>query len=282
MPNISIVIVNFRYRLDILRACLDSIAKSKKVTYEVLFIDNSPDGTQSQLCLEYEHITYIANDVNVGFATGVNQGMKLAKGKYILLLNGDVIFDAHILEGMLAHLAEEPEVGIASCVIRYPNGELQPSIRRFPTPWNQFLVMSKIPHVYTPRAHKRYMAYDIDPMATQEVESIMGAFMWISRDTIERIGLFDERYFLWFEEVDYCYRAYKAGVVIKHYGDLEVYHKKGASFSTVQTWRKQVWMRQSLRWYMRKHYGVGVWLLYMLAQPWFLATALAAHLFKRY
>lgn len=282
MLNVSIVIVNYKYRLDILRVCLESIAASQEVTYEVFFIDNSAEEANAELCRKYEHITYIANEENVGFARAVNQGMRLATGEYILLLNGDVVFSPRVLCSMLDHLRKDGQVGIASCVIRYPNGELQPSIRRFPTPWNQFLVMSKIPHLWTPSAHKAYMAYDIDPYQTQEVESIMGAFMWISRPTLDQIGLFDETFFLWFEEVDYCYRAVTAGIPIKHYADIEVFHKKGAAFSTVQTWRKQRWMRQSLRWYMRKHFGFWVWLLYWVLQPWFLATATVAHIFKRY
>lgn len=282
MPDISIVIVNYNYRIGMLKACLDSVKHAKGVTYEVIFVDNSAAAEQANLCAQYENTTYIGNTQNVGFARAVNQGMRLAQGRYMLLLNGDVTFGDDVLERMLAYLDKDSEVGVASCVIRYPNGELQKSIRRFPTPWNQFLVMSKLPHVFSPKAYRDYMAEDIDPFETQEVESIMGAFMWIRRNLLEEVGYFDEKFFLWFEEVDYCHRTHKAGIAIKHYADIEVSHQKGASFSTVQTWRKQTWMRQSLRWYMYKHYGFGAWFAYIVLQPWFLFTAAIAHAFKRY
>ena len=280
--DISIVIVNYKYSLEMLKACLDSVKNSQGVSYEIFFVDNSADAVQANLCAQYEDCSYIGNTQNVGFASAVNQGMRLSTGRYILLLNGDVVFGEDVLKRMLDHLDAESDVGIASCVIRYPNGELQPSIRRFPTPWNQLLVLSKIPHFFSPQSFRKYMADDIDPYQTQEVESIMGAFMWICHEVPQDIGLFDEKFFLWFEEVDYCHRAHKAGIKIKHYADVEVFHKKGAAFSLVHTWKKQAWMRQSLRWYMRKHYGLLAWLVFIIFQPFFLLTALIAHTFKRY
>lgn len=281
MIDVSIIIVNYKYRVETLKKCLNSIVNSEGVTYEVLFVDNSPDAPQEELVRSYDHMTYIPNDENVGFARAVNQGMRQAKGKYMLLLNGDVSFEKDVLATMCENLKQD-SVGIASSLITYPNGELQDSIRRFPTPWNQLQVLLKLPHFWKTKSFKHYMAFDLDPYRTQEVESIMGAFMWITRETIEKIGLFDENFFLWFEEVDYCHRAHKAGIAIKHYADIQVRHEKGASFSTVQTWKKQVWMRQSLRWYMKKHYGMGAWAAFIVLQPIFLGTAALAHFVKRH
>lgn len=282
MIDISIIIVNYKYRIETLEKCLNSIINSEGVTYEVLFVDNSPDTPQEQLIQSHEHMIYIPNEENVGFARAVNQGMRIAKGQFMLLLNGDVTFDANALKQMVDHLNQDTEVGIASALITYPGGELQPSIRRFPSPWNQLQILLKIPHIWKSQSFKQYMAYDIDPYQSQEVESIMGAFMWITQSTIDQIGLFDESFFLWFEEVDYCHRAHKEGIITKHYADVQVKHEKGASFSTVQTWKKQGWMRQSLRWYMKKHYGLGAWIMFIALQPLFLTTAAVAHLFKRH
>ena len=122
---------------------------------------------------------------------------------------------------------------------------------------------------------------EADPLKTQDVDSIMGAFMWIRRELINDIGYFDERYFIWFEEVDYCKMAHDAGWKIRHYADVEITHIKGHMFGQIPTLRKQKWMRQSLRKYMKKHSGILSWLLLWKMTPLFIGLGYLVALIKK-
>jgi GT2 family glycosyltransferase len=125
------------------------------------------------------------------------------------------------------------------------------------------------------------MMRDADPWKTQDVDSIMGAFMFIRRELLKTIGLFDERYFIWFEEVDYCKMATNAGYKIRHYADVTITHHKGHTFNKLATLRKQRWIRESLRKYMLKHHGKLPWLLLWLLTPIFILLAYIAAFIKR-
>lgn len=281
MLDLSIVVVTYKEDLDVLRRCFQSVKNSQGVDLELIIVDNAcRQDTATCLHEILPNAQYIANSENRGFAAAVNQGMRLGQGRYILLLNPDTEFAPEVLKTMVSHLDSDQEVGIASSVIRYPDGSLQESIRRFPTFWNQYLILLKLPHLF-PFLVRKYMMRDVDPYQTQDVDSIMGAFMFIRRRLLETIGLFDERYFIWFEEVDYCKMAHNAGWKIRHYADVEITHHKGHSFSKLGTIRKQKWIRQSLRKYMKKHHGWLPWIILWLKTPTFIVLGYLAALLKR-
>ncbi len=279
--NISIVIITYKEDLAVLRECFASVAALIGVDAEVFVVDNGGrDETRSLLAEVLPNATYMPNPNNRGFAAAVNQGMRKATGEYVLLLNPDTMLPPTTLENMVAHMDADTDVGIGSCIIRYPDGTLQESIRRFPTFVDQLIILFKLPHVF-PRLVDTYMMRDVDQTATQNVDSIMGAFMMIRRSVIDRIGYFDERYFIWFEEVDYCKMARKVGFGIRSYGDCTVVHHKGHMFNQLATIRKQKWIRQSMRKYFRKHHGIPSWLVLVLLAPLFIALAYLAALVKR-
>ena len=122
---------------------------------------------------------------------------------------------------------------------------------------------------------------DVDPKKTQDVDSIMGAFMWIRRELMDDIGLFDERYFIWFEEVDYCKMAVDAGWTVRHFGDIEIVHHKGHSFSRIGTVRKQKWIRTSLRKYAKKHWRRPDYFILLAFTPLFVVLGYASAIIKR-
>lgn len=282
MMDLSIVIVAYKDD-EVLRACLMSLAGARGVTSEVIVVDNgNQTSTQDVVHDVAPDATYIANPSNRGFAAAVNQGLKLRRGRYALLLNPDTVVPPDAMKRMVEHLDTDKEVGIASSIIVYPDGSLQESIRRFPKLCDQLLVMLKVPHVF-PNIWpiKRYMMRDADPYKTQDVDSIMGAFMFIRSEVLEKIGLLDERYFIWFEEVDYCKMAVDAGFKVRHYADVTITHHKGHSFNKVSTLRKQKWMRQSLRKYLKKHHGVLPWSIMWLLNPVFVFSAYVAATLKR-
>jgi GT2 family glycosyltransferase len=283
MLDLSIVVVTYKEDLNVLRRCFESVVASQGVNFELIVVDNARRvETESLLHEIATTATYIPNPRNMGFAYAVNCGMRAAKGRHILLLNPDTEFKPEVLKTMVGYLDRDQDVGIASSVIRYPNGDLQESIRRFPTLLNQLVILFKVPHVLKrTKIIDRYMMRDADPYQTQDVDSIMGAFMFIPRKTLEKIGLFDERYFIWFEEVDYCKMASVAGLKIRHYADVEILHHKGHSFSKLATIKKQRWIRQSLRKYMKKHHGFVPWAILWTLTPIFIIMAYGAALIKR-
>lgn len=281
MKDLSIIVVTYKENLDVLKACFDSVANSKDVDFELIVIDNAANSATQGLLYSYANTKYLRNQENRGFAAAVNQGMKLSQGRYVLLLNPDTSFSEDVLSKMIQRLDQDENVGIASCLIRYPGGEVQESIRRFPRLIDQLFILMKVPHIFKKsRVINRYMMRDADPKETQDVNSIMGAFMFIRRDLLDEIGFLDERYFIWFEEVDYCRVAYGAGWKIRHYGDLEITHHKGHMFNKIATLKKQKWIRTSLRKYMKKHHGIVPWLFFWSITPFVIVLALVASVIK--
>ncbi|PIX62089.1 hypothetical protein CO057_01015 [Candidatus Uhrbacteria bacterium CG_4_9_14_0_2_um_filter_41_50] len=279
--DISVVVVTYNENLDLLKKCFDSVYESENIRFELIVVDNGASEATRGLLLSYEGSKYLRNEKNEGFAAGVNRGMKISQGRYVLLLNPDTSFSSYVFAKMITHLDEDSQVGIASCVIRYPDGTLQDSIRRFPTLSDQILIMLKLPHfIKKINAIDHYMMHDKNPYQTQDVDSIMGAFMFIRRDLINEIGYLDERYFIWFEEVDYCKMAVDAGWKVRHYADLQIEHHKGHTFNKVATIKKQRCIRQSLRKYIAKHNGFSQALLLWILTPLFIVLGYLAALIK--
>lgn len=273
--DVSIITIAYKNTPEVLRECFESVARSEGISWEFIVVDNAGDAqTITQVSSVIPRATCIINNVNKGFAAATNQALKIAKGRYVLMLNPDASFAKDALEKMVAHMDASPNVGVGSSVIRYPDGKLQESIRRFPTLKDQLCILLKIPHILRRNdLLDSYMMRDKDPLVTQDVDSIMGAFMWIRREVLERVGFFDERYFIWFEEVDYCKMVVDAGWKVRHFADVEITHHKGVSFSTVGFLRRQKWIRQSMRKYFWKHEGFLSWLVLFVLAPLFIALS---------
>ncbi len=275
LRDVTIVIVTYKTDPAVLRTCFMSLAAAYDVNFDVVVVDNANDKQMPKFVHEIlPEAQVIVNAENRGFAAAVNVGLRQCTGRYALLLNPDTSVPPGVMKKMIAHLDEDKEVGIGSCVIRYPDGSHQESIRRFPTMKDQLAMLFKLPHVFKHlKVVDHYMMREADPFKTQDVDSIMGAFMFIRREVMEKIGLLDERYFIWFEEVDYCKMAVDAGYKVRSYGDCEIIHHKGHSFNKVATIRKQKWIRQSLRKYMKKHHGLIPWLVLWGLTPVFIKLA---------
>jgi len=280
MKDLSIVVVTYKEDLDVLKACFDSVEASKGLDFELIVVDNGANDATKGLLESYSSARYLRNQENLGFAAAVNKGMKLSDSRYVLLLNPDTSFGPEVLFKMISRLNKDENVGVASCLIRYPDGTVQESIRRFPRLFDQLQMLFKIPHIRRTKTFDKYMMRGVDPVQVLDVDSIMGAFMFIRRDLLEEVGLFDERYFIWFEEVDYCKMAHDAGWKTRHYGDLEITHHKGHMFNMIATLRKQKWIRTSLRKYMRKHHGLLPWLFLWALTPPIIALAVVVSIIK--
>jgi GT2 family glycosyltransferase len=259
MVDLSIIIVNYN-TLQLLRSCLHSVQRySSDLSHEVIVIDNgSTDHSQQMVADEYPHIHLICNAENYGFARANNQGLCVARGRYLLLLNSD----AELLDGapsrMIDFMDKHANVGIVGASLRNADGSRQFDCDLFPlTPWQRLyqLLIDKInPHnQHTRRARIARWTYE----APFEVDWVLGAALMIRRATMEQAGLLDERFFMYAEDIDWCYRVKQIGWKVFYLPDVAVYHKRHGSSPEMPDHAGHVNKRadQSLLKFYRKHYG---------------------------
>jgi len=280
MTDLSIIIVTWNTR-ELALACVQSIiTHTRGITYEVIIVDNaSSDGGADALAHEFPSAHLIRNTANRGFAAAVNQGIARARGNAILLLNPDTALVDNAFLRMVECMRSRPDVGIIGPSIQYPDGRIQPSCRSFPTASSQALILLKLHNLFPRLAPLRsYFLPDFDYTRTQTVDQVMGACFLISRAAVKKIGAFDESFFIWFEEVDFCKRAQDAGLHTLYFADAHLVHHKGTSFAQVNRITKQRYLNRSLVRYFRKHGSGAQTLLLQLLTPISLALAAIAQL----
>lgn len=280
--DISIIIVSWKVR-DLLEKCLKSIfEQTKNIKFEVFVVDNnSQDGTIEMVKNKFSGVNLIINEENAGFAKANNQAIKLAKGRYVLLLNPDTQILENVLEKMVDFMDKNTNCGVAGCQLLNPDGSLQPSIRRFPRFSDQALILAKIHHFWPNLGvFKRYLAKDVDYSQKQEVDQVMGAFMMIKHEVIEKIGLLDENFFIWFEEVDYCQRVKNAGRKVYYTPEAKIIHYYGQSFKQHLTLDRQKMFNRSMRYYFKKHHSIFAYLGIVILQPISLLLVWLTQMFK--
>lgn len=255
--KLSIIIVSWNVQ-GLLKECLNSVFQfAPQFPFEVLVVDNaSSDGSAEMVSTDFQNVSLIINAENRGFAAACNQGIKQAKGEYILLLNCDCRVTERALDSFVRFMDEHPRAGIAGCRITNPDGSIQQSVRRFPTILSQLLILFKIHHI-VPRLNSinNYFATDFDYSMPQQIDQPMGAAFLIRKSLLDTIGLFDERFFIWFEEVDLCRRAREAGWEIWYDPESIVVHHGGQSFKQKDVIQKQIYMFTSCAQYLWKHFG---------------------------
>lgn len=231
--NISIVIVSWRVK-DLLKSCLSSIyANQDNFNLEVFVVDNaSGDGTVEMLRHDYPQVKLIANSQNLGFARANNLAIIQATGEFILLLNPDTEINPGTLKGSVEFFRNHPKGGALGPQMLYPNGSTQPSVRRFPGIWPISLMLLKIPKILPQlKSLNDYLATDFDYHQSQTVEQIMGAYIFMPRSVLNQVGRLDERFFIWFEEVDLCRQLIKHGYEIWYEPTITIIHHGGKSFA---------------------------------------------------
>lgn len=211
--DLSILIVHHRNR-QLLEQCLDSIYKETSVNFEIIVVDNcSGDGTPEFIKHRYPDITLIQNTKIEGFARNHNKVLKVATGRYLLLLNDDTIILNHALDKMVKFMDRHTDMGILGCKMQANDGRVQTvAYKRFPSALRLFFEdiygMSGLRKIFP-----NNWLYNLLGMGTlaqnrsMEVARLNGACMLVRRELIEKIGLFDEQFFMYMEETDLCYRA---------------------------------------------------------------------------
>ncbi len=279
MLDLGIVIVSYCTR-DLLRDCLRSVyANQGSFTFDVCVVDNaSSDGSADMVATEFPQATLIANEENVGYPAANNQGLEIfsfrrsgdaSRGteppRFALLLNSDTKLPSDALGKMLDFMAEHPDAGAAGPKLVRPNGSLDLACRRsFPTPEVSFYRMIGLSRLF-PRSRRfgQYNLTYLDPDQVTEVDSVVGAFMLVRGTAIEDVGLMDETFFMYGEDLDWAYRMKAAGWKIYYNPTVTVLHVKKAS--TRQNPRAQVAFYHAMDIFYKKHFAAQTpWWLHSL------------------
>lgn len=280
--DISILLVNYNTR-HLLEQCFGRLkAACGSLRSQVIVVDNSSaDDSIPFIRRHWPGWELIANASNVGFGRANNQALPRVEGRYVLLLNTDAFVAPDSLEKTVAYMDAHPRCGILGVRLVGRDGELQPSARYFPTPWNLFLQRTGLGRFF-PGA--RLMDdLDWDHASVRQCDWVPGCYYLVRREVIDQVGLFDPRYFLYYEEVDHCLAAKRAGWEVVFFPHTSVVHLGGESARTVadvtpsgrQVEALQV---ESELLYFRKNHGPGTLglhvLLTLLGDAWLAAKRL--------
>lgn len=263
--ELSVIIVSWNVK-NLLERCLASVlAQLPDIpgASEVLVIDNaSSDGSAGLVQEKFPQVHLIANPSNAGFTIACNQGIAGSSGRYVLLLNPDTELQPGALPLMVDYLREHPEVALLGPQLLNPEGSVQSSRRRFPSLATALVESTPIQWRLFPELPLlRHFSYlDLPEGEVQEVDWVTGACLLIRRETLSQIGLLDERYFMYFEELDWCLRAKRAGWKIMYLPTAKVVHHAGKS-SEQDLARRHIRFNDSKCKYYTKHYGPLVGLL---------------------
>ncbi len=236
--DVSIIIVSFNTK-ELLIDCLNSLTKAlKNLTNEIFVVDNdSHDGTVESVRRLFPKINLIANSQNLGFSKANNLAIKKAKGKFVLILNPDTKVMPETITTMLKFMEKDENIACATCRVELPDGSLDRDCRRhFPTPWRaacHFLYLSKI--FKGSKIFDQYQMGYLPQDQEHEVDSCVGAFMLVRASAIKKAGLFDEDFFFYGEDLDWCWRFKLAGYKIMYNPQVKIIHYKGAASGMKQT-----------------------------------------------
>ncbi len=231
--DLSVIIVSYNTK-QLLDDCLASLlaAEAPPGGVEIIVVDNaSADGSQAMVQTKYPNVRLLASPENLGFAAANNRGTAVAQGRYLLFLNSDTRIEPDALVRPLEFIQANPDVGALTVKLLYPDGRRDPDNHRgFPTPWNALCHFSGLSRLFphTPRFNGYFQSY-ADFSQTHDVEVIAGSYMLMPHDLFDALEGWDETYFFYGEDIDFCYRINQAGYRIVYYPHVTVLHYKGAS-----------------------------------------------------
>lgn len=253
--DLSIVILNYQ-TFELTKNTINSIFEYEySFDYEILVVDNASSDDSLVRLKEYfgDKVNFIASKENNGFAAGNNQALKIANGKYILLLNSDTIVWEDTLENIYNYMEKHNDVGVSGCRVLLENGELDKACKRsFPNVKNSFFRLFHIP------TRSKDNDYNLDNLPNDEIyeiDCLAGAFMFMRADALKDAGLLDEAFFMYGEDIDLCFRVKKAGWKITYYGKSKITHLKGAS-SKKQKSKLIYEFYRAMYIYYKKHHAV--------------------------
>ena len=261
--DISIIILNYNSK-DYLLPCIKGIvANTKNIDYEIIIVDNkSTDKSvfyiKEKILPRFKQVKLLQADANRGYAAGNNIGLKQAKGKYCLIINPDIVVWDNTLQKIYNFMEQNPAIGIAGPRLISPDSSLQYFCYKFPTPQVLFYRRTPLAKLsFGKKAIKKYLMTDWDHLDSRPVDWLQGSFMVVRKSAIEKVGLMDERFFLFLEDTDWCRRFWKNGYEVWYYADVEVVHYHSRASDTGKFYKalfnKMAWIHLFSAWkYFRK------------------------------
>ncbi len=225
--EVSIVVVSYNSRKHLERLLPSLYDARHGVAFETIVVDNaSADGTPRFVRDRFPDVRVVENAANLGYSRAVNQGIEAARGAYVLILNPDIVAHEGSLERLVRFMEEHPDAAIAGSKLLNPDGTVQHSCRRFYSVWTLLLRRTPLGRLLPwNREVPRYLMLDFDHESSREVDWLIGACMMVRREALADIGLMDERFFLYFEDVDWCYRAWRSGWKVYYVADSVMTHR---------------------------------------------------------
>jgi N-acetylglucosaminyl-diphospho-decaprenol L-rhamnosyltransferase len=284
-PDVAVIFVTYN-TATLLPEVMEALRRATgKLSVRTVFVDNaSRDDSVALIRSRFSDCVLIANEANVGFGRANNQALPLAMGRYVLLLNTDAFVSPDTLEKTVAYMDVHPRCGILGVKLVGRDGEPQPSARYFPTPLNLFLARTGLNQIF--RGARMIDDPSWDHASARVCDWVPGCYYLVRRQLIEQVGLFDARYFLYYEEIDHCFAAKKAGWDVVCYPATTVVHIGGESAKSdgpiTRSGRQLEALKiESEHLFFRKNHGVfGAWTNAVLTT---LADAIVAakHILKR-
>ena len=270
-PTLSIIIVSWNTK-ELVIDCLESVRASfVDASLEIILVDNaSADGTADLVKQRFKDVNVVQNEANLGFAKANNIGLRVSSGEYLCLINSDVVVPPDCLQRMLAYMRQHPDVGMLGPKMVLCDGSVGQSCMRFPTPWNWFCrALALDSMVKGSRLFGDFMMSGLDHDTTTEVDILTGWFWMVRRDSLEQVGLLEEQFFMYGEDIDWPKRFHDQGWRVVFYGEAQALHRCAASSSHAPT-RFYIEMNRANMQYFHKHHGrtaiAAFWLAMWLHQ----------------
>jgi GT2 family glycosyltransferase len=257
--ELSVIIVSYNVRY-FLEQCLRSVRKaSENIECEIFVVDNnSADGSCSMVSSEFPEVRLIMNNDNKGFSAANNQALKMAAGRFILLLNPDTVVEEDTFRKCMAFMESHPDAGAAGVRMIDGKGRLLPESKRaLPTPKTAFFKIIGLSYIFPKsKLFNRYYLGHLNDMQASKADIISGAFMFLRGEAVASTGLFDEDYFMYGEDIDYSYRLMKAGFSNYYFPEIKIIHYKGES-TKKENLNVLINFYKAMRIFVRKHYTNG-------------------------
>lgn len=253
MIDLSIIVVNWNTR-DLLSKCLSSVYRTvTDLRFEILIVDNaSTDGSCEMVRRRFPAVRLIENNKNVGFARANNQALEISRGRHILLLNSDTVVHSGALQAMCEFLDQNPQSGVVGAKLLNPDGSFQASYADFPTILSELLLLTKLYRLFHPSCFPSHSLAESQQVT--EADWVPGACLMIRRETLKQVGGLDEDYFMYSEEVDWCWRVKENGWKVIYLPDAEISHWGGQSINQIPLHKRaRVYGGKLL--FFRKHQG---------------------------
>jgi GT2 family glycosyltransferase len=270
MVDVSISITNYNTK-EILVECINSIKETvRDHSVELIVVDDaSNDGSAALILNKYPEIKLIRNNANLGYVRSNNAGMKASNGRYVMSLNADTKVLVRSIDALIDFMDKTSDAGAVGPKLLNGDGSIQMQCRRgFPTPSNSIFYFLGLSRLFPgSKTFGAYLLTYLDDASTSEVDSLCGAAMMVRREVIEKVGLMDESYYMYGDDIDWCYRIKRAGWKVYYLPEAEIVHFGGRGGSRFKSYRNIFEFHRAMAVFYRKHYSRGSlfimnWLVY--------------------